>query len=94
MPRRIEVRPRELMVNGPNRPLPLTPRFEILSHEFLPVRIRLRYEKPISDSEDGLAGFSASVNIYDVGVFASLYIVASTFDGVDELVNIVGLAAN
>ncbi len=94
MPRRIEVRPRELMVNGPNRPLPLTPRFEILSHEFLPVRIRLRYEKPISDSEDGLAGFSASVNIYDVGVFASLYIVASTFDGVDELVNIVGLPAN
>jgi hypothetical protein len=82
------------MVNGPNRPLPLTPRFEIFSQERLPVRIRLRYEKPTSDSEDGLAGFSATVNIYDIGVFASLYVVASTFDGVNEFVNIMRFAAN
>jgi hypothetical protein len=82
------------MVNGPNRPLPLTPRLEILSHERLPVRIRLRYEKPISDSEDGLAGLSATLDINHLGVFARLYIVASTFDGVNEFVNIMWLAAN
>ena len=83
------VRPRELTVKGPNRPLPLTPRFEIFSQERLPVRIRLRYEKPISGSEDGFAGFGAALDINDIGVFASLHIVASTFDGINEFVNIV-----
>lgn len=89
MPSRNEVRPRELTVNGPNRPLPLIPRLEILSHERLPVRIRLRYENPISDSEDGFAGFGAALDINDIGVFARLHIVASTFDGINEFVNIV-----
>jgi hypothetical protein len=82
------------MVKGPNRPLPLTPRFEIFSQERLPVRIRLRYEKPTSDSEDGLAGLSATFNVNHIGIFARLHVVASTFDGVDKLVNIMWLAAN
>jgi hypothetical protein len=54
----------------------------------------LRYEKPISDSEDGLAGLGATLNVNHIGVFARLHIFASTFDGINELVNIVWFAAD
>ena len=83
------MRPRELTVNGPNRPLPLMPLLEILSHERLPVRIRLRYENPMSDSENSFAGLGATLDLNHVGVFARLYIVAGTFYCINEFINIV-----
>ena len=42
-----------------------------------------------SDSENGFAGFGATLDLNHIGVFARLHIFAGTFNGINEFINIV-----